>query len=53
MLKNHGSFPNENTVVQLINLALRNISEKWHLPIRDWASAMNRFVSMFDGRIAE
>ena len=51
VLKNRGSFPNEDAVVKLIYLALRNISEKWNLPIRDWALAMNRFAIMFDGRM--
>jgi putative transposase len=51
VLKNRGSFPNEEAVVKLVYLALRNISAKWNLPIRDWASAMNRFAIMFDGRM--
>jgi len=51
VLKNRGSFPNEDAVVKLIYLALRNISEKWNLPIRDWALAMNRFAIMFEGRM--
>jgi putative transposase len=41
VLKNRGSFPNEDAVVKLVYLALRNISAKWNLPIRDWALAMN------------
>jgi len=41
VLKNRGSFPNEDAVIKLVYLALRNISAKWNLPIRDWASAMN------------
>jgi len=51
VLKNRGSFPNEDAVIKLVYLALRNISAKWNLPIRDWASAMNRFAIMFEGRM--
>ena len=51
VLKNRGSFPNEDSVIKLVYLALRNISAKWNLPIRDWASAMNRFAIMFEGRM--
>jgi len=51
VLKNRGSFPNEDAVIKLVYLALRNISGKWSLPIRDWASAMNRFAIMFEGRM--
>jgi putative transposase len=51
VLKNRGSFPNEDAVIKLVYLALRNISAKWSLPIRDWALAMNRFAIMFEGRM--
>jgi len=51
VLKNRGSFPNEDAVIKLVYLALRNISAKWNLPIRDWALAMNRFAIMFEGRM--
>ena len=51
VLKNRGSFPNEEAVIKLVYLALRNISAKWNMPIRDWALAMNRFSIMFDGRM--
>jgi putative transposase len=51
VMKNRGSFPNEEAVIKLVYLALRNISAKWNLPIRDWALAMNRFAIMFDGRM--
>jgi transposase-like protein len=49
--KNRGWFPNEDAVNKLVYLALRNISGKWSLPIRDWASAMNRFAILFEGRM--
>ena len=51
VMKNRASFPNEEAVIKLVYLALRNISAKWSLPIRDWALAMNRFAIMFEGRM--
>jgi len=51
VMKNRASFPNEDAVVKLMYLALRNISGKWNMPIRDWASAMNRFAILFEGRM--
>ena len=51
VLKNRGSFPNEDLVIKLVYLALRNIGQNRSLPIRDWASAMNRFAIMFEGRM--
>lgn len=49
--KNRGSFPNDEAAFKLLYLALRNISKKWTLPIRDWKSAMNQFAILFEGRM--
>lgn len=51
VIKNRGSFPNEEAVMKLLYLALNNASQKWTMPIRDWASALNRFAIMFEGRM--
>jgi putative transposase len=51
VMKNHASFPTEGAVIKLMYLTLRNISGKWNMPVRDWASAMNRFAIMFEGRM--
>lgn len=32
-------------------VALRNISQKWTMPIKDWKAALNQFSIIFDGRI--
>ena len=29
-------------------LALKNISKKWTMPIRDWKAVLNRFTIQFD-----
>ena len=49
--KNRGSFPNDDALTKLFYLALRNISKKWTMPIRDWKSALNRFSIQFDDRV--
>ena len=36
---------------ELFYLALRNISQKWTMPIRDWKAALNRFTIQFDERM--
>jgi putative transposase len=32
-------------------LALRNISKKWTMQIKNWSGAMNQFAILFDGRV--
>ena len=49
--KNRSSFPNDEAMLKLLYLALRNIAKKWTLPIRDWKAAMNRFTILFEDRM--
>jgi putative transposase len=51
LTKNRGSFPSDESLVKLFYLALRNISKKWTMPIRDWKGALNRFTILFEGRV--
>ena len=51
--KNRGSFPSDESLLKLFYLALRNISQKWTMPIRDWRSALNRFTIQFGDRITK
>jgi len=52
LTKNRGSFPNDEVLLKLFYLALKNISQKWTMPIRDWKAALNRFTIEFGERIA-
>jgi len=51
IIKNRGSFPNDEAGLKLIYLALGNISQKWTKPIKGWKAAMNRFAIVFEGRL--
>jgi putative transposase len=50
VLRNHRSFPTDESAMKVIYLAIANISKKWTMPIRDWKSALNRFAIEFEGR---
>ena len=50
VLRNHRSFPTDESAMKVIFLAINNISKKWTMPIRDWKSASNRFAIEFEGR---
>jgi transposase-like protein len=43
VLRNHRSFPTDESAMKVIYLAIHNISKKWTMPIRDWKSALTRF----------
>jgi len=53
LTKNRGSFPSDDALLKLFYLALRNISQKWTMPIRDWKAALNRFTIQFAERIPQ
>ena len=44
LTKNRGSFPSDEALTKLFYLALRNISQKWTMPIRDCKAALTRFT---------
>ena len=53
LTKNRGSFPSDEALLKLFFLALRNISLKWSMPIRDWKAALTRFTIEFGDRISD
>lgn len=52
LTKNHCSFPSGEALMKLFYLALKNISQKWTLPIRDWCAALTRFTIQFGERVS-
>ena len=52
LTKNRGSFPSDEALMKLFYLALKNISQKWTLPIRDWRAALTRFTIQFGERVS-
>lgn len=51
--KNRGSFPSDEALIKLFYLALRDISKKWTLPLRDWKAALNRFTIQYEERMPQ
>ena len=49
--KNRALFPSDEAVFKLMYLALKNISKRWTMPIRNWSAAMNQFAILFEGRV--
>lgn len=49
--KARGSFPNDEAVLKLLYLALRNIVKKWTMPVHEWKAALNRFAIIYEDRL--
>ncbi len=48
--KAKGAFPHDEAVFKIFWLALRSISKKWTMPVKDWKAALNRFAIQFEDR---
>ncbi len=51
IIKNRGSFPTDEAALKLLYLALRNITRRWTMPVKDWRAALNRFAIIFEDRM--
>ena len=51
--KTRSSFPNDEAVLKLLYLALRNIAKKWTMPIQNWKDALNRFAIVYENRMPD
>lgn len=51
--RNRKIYPNEDSALKLIYMAIHEASKHWTLPIRHWKQALNHFAILFDGRLPE
>ncbi len=52
-IKKRKLFPTDNAAKKVIYLAIQQASKKWTMPIRDWKTALNRFMIEFEDRLME
>ena len=51
VLKNRGAFPNDESIMKLMFMGLKNVARKWTRPIRDWKAALNQFIILYGDRV--
>jgi len=44
-------FPNDDSAMKVVYLAIEAASRRWNMPIRHWHNAINRFMIEFPGRV--
>ena len=49
--KNKMSFPTDKALEKSVYLALREITKKWTMPIRNWPIILNQFIIIFGERV--
>lgn len=51
--KNRKIYPNEESALKLVFMAIREASKKWTKPIHHWKQALNHFAILYEGRVPE
>lgn len=46
-------FPSDDAAKKVVYLAIQEASQKWTLPIKNWKSALNRFMIEFEDRLQD
>jgi putative transposase len=49
--KNRKIYPNEESALKLIYMAIHEASKKWTLPIHHWKQALNHFAILYEDRL--
>lgn len=52
-IKKRKLFPTDDSAKKVIYLAIMDASKKWTMPIRNWKTALNRFMIEFEGRLKD
>jgi hypothetical protein len=53
LMRNGKIYPNEESALKLVFMAIRKASKKWSKPIHHWKEALNHFAVLYEGRMPE
>lgn len=51
LTKTKGAFPNENSLLKLLYLGIKNASKKWTMPVWNWSLTISQLAIFFEGRL--
>lgn len=49
--RNRKIYPNEESALKIVYMAIHEASKKWTLPIHHWKAALNHFAILFEDRL--
>lgn len=49
--RNRKQYPNAESALKLVYLAIHEASQRWTMPIRGWKAALNHFAIVFENRL--
>ncbi len=51
VIKTRKIFPSDNSAFKVIYLAIKSLSKRWTMPVRNWTGALNQFEIEFGDRL--
>ena len=51
--RNRKLYPNEDSALKIVYMAIREASRKWTMPIKHWKQALNHFTILFENRLPQ
>ena len=51
--RNRKIYPNEDSALKIVYMAIREASRKWTMPIKHWKQALNHFAILFENRLPQ
>jgi transposase-like protein len=51
LTKTKGAFPNEDSLMKLLYMGIKNAEKKWTMPIRNWSLTLSQLSIIFEERI--
>jgi len=51
--RNRKIYPNEESALKIVYLAIHEASKRWTMPIHHWKQALNHFAILYEGRMPE
>jgi len=47
LTKTKGAFPNDNSLLKLLFMGIKNAEKKWTMPVRDWSLTISQLSINF------
>ena len=51
LTKTKGAFPNDNSLLKLLFMGIKNSEKKWTMPVWNWSLTLSQLAIFFEGRL--
>lgn len=51
LTKTKGAFSNDNSLLKLLFMGIKNAQKKWTMPVWNWSLTLSQLAIFFEGRL--